>query len=203
MASATFVWTSFPFAPQTCDTWRMKNRVEHLLLWGSNLWFFGEGLLGPLFAVFAQRVGGNILEISWAWAIYLLVAGVMKILVGKLSDGPTQKERIMIVGFALNALCTFGYLLVRASLHLFIVQVGLGLAAALATPTWSALYALHQSKRNAGNTWGLASGEASIASAVAILIGGFVVHTYSFTALFVLMGSVQVIATIYQARIFF
>jgi hypothetical protein len=42
---------------------------KRLLLWISNLWSFGEGMLGPLFAVFAQHVGGNVLDITWAWAI--------------------------------------------------------------------------------------------------------------------------------------
>ena len=180
----------------------MKNRTEHILLWGSNIWYLGEGLLGPLLAVYTQKVGGNILDISWACALYLMIAGVTKIFVGKLSDGPKQKERLMVTGFALNAVFTFCYLLVQTPQHLFLVQIGLGFAAALATPTWAALYALHQSSRKSGITWGLASGEASIASSVAILIGGYIVQTYSFSLLFLLMGSIQVIATIYQARIF-
>ena len=180
----------------------MKNPTEHVLLWGSNIWFFGEGLLGPLIAIFAQRIGGDILTISWALALYLLIAGVAKILVGKFSDGPQQKELIMMVGYALNAICTFGYLFVRTPNELFMVQIGLGIATALATPTWSALYALHQSKKAAGRTWGLAGGEANIAGALAILVGGYIVQNYSFTILFLLMGTIQTIATIYQAKIF-
>lgn len=31
----------------------------------------GEGMPDPLFAVFAQRIGGKILDITWAWAIQL------------------------------------------------------------------------------------------------------------------------------------
>lgn len=180
-----------------------QNRTEHLLLWGSNLWFFGEGLLGPLFAVFAQKIGGDLLEITWAWALYLLIAGVVKILVGKLSDGPVQKERLMVLGYALNALFTFSYLFVRTPNQLFLVQIGLGLAVALATPTWEALYALHQNKKKAGITWGLASGEANIAGAVAIMIGGYLVEQYSFSVLFLLMGTVQTLATVYQAGVLF
>lgn len=179
----------------------MKNRAEHILLWGSNLWFFGEGLLGPLFAIFAQGIGGNILDISWAWALYLSIAGVTKMIVGKWSDGPQQKERLMVLGYALNALCTFGYLLVRTPAHLFLIQIGLGIAAALATPTWAALYAIHQSKKQAGMTWGLASGEANLLSALAIIVGSLIVKSSSFSTLFLVMGVAQTIATIYQARI--
>jgi hypothetical protein len=44
------------------------NRFTKVLMTGSLLWYFGDGMLGPLFVVFAERIGGNILEIAWAWA---------------------------------------------------------------------------------------------------------------------------------------
>jgi predicted MFS family arabinose efflux permease len=109
----------------------------------------------------------------------------------------------MLVGYALNALFTFSYLFVKTPFHLSLVQIGLGFATALATPTWEALYAIHQSKKTSGMTWGLAGGESSIACAVAILIGGYLVQRYSFSVLFVVMGIIQTIAMIYQARILF
>lgn len=84
-----------------------------LLLIGSNLWYLGEGLFGPLFAVFTERVGGDILEITWAWAAYLIVTGIAMIIVGKLSDKMIAKEKLMVAGYALNALVTFSYLFVR------------------------------------------------------------------------------------------
>ena len=36
------------------------DRKERVLLWSSNLWSLGEGMLGPLFAVFAQRLGASL-----------------------------------------------------------------------------------------------------------------------------------------------
>ncbi|MEK7102028.1 MAG: MFS transporter, partial [Patescibacteria group bacterium] len=59
------------------------NKKIKILLWGSNLWNLGEGMLGPLFAVFAGRVGGSLLEMSWAWATYLIVTGVFTIIVSR------------------------------------------------------------------------------------------------------------------------
>ena len=63
------------------------NRISLILLLGANLWYFGEGMLGPLFAVFSEKVGGDILDITWAWAAYLVVTGVCYIVVGKLING--------------------------------------------------------------------------------------------------------------------
>ncbi|PKL36752.1 MFS transporter [Candidatus Peregrinibacteria bacterium HGW-Peregrinibacteria-1] len=177
------------------------NKHIRILLYGGNIWYLGEGMFGPLFAVFTEKVGGDILDISWAWATYLVIAGLLYIVVGKITDKYDNKEEIMVMGYGLNALFTFGYLLVSTPWHLFLVQAGLGMAAAMATPTWDALYAKHEDRRNGGFQWGLAGGEAQIVTGIGIVIGGYIVSYTSFTTLFLIMGCVQVIATIYQARI--
>ena len=183
----------------------MAHRKERILLWSSNLWSLGEGMLGPLFAVYAQRIGGNVLDITWAWAVYLGMTGILTIIVGRFSDHIWKwcgRERLLVAGYALNALCTFGYLFVQRPVDLFLVQAGLGVALALSNPTWSALYARYSpGEKEAGNTWGLVAGEQRVVSAMAIILGGYVVNHYSFEALFLIMGTVQVIATLYQMRI--
>lgn len=177
------------------------NKRIKILLYGGNVWYFGEGMFGPLFAVFTERLGGDILDISWAWATYLVVAGLLYIVVGKITDAYDNKEKVMVLGYILNTLFTFGYLLVSTPWHLFLIQAGLGIAAAMATPTWDALYAKHEDRKHDGFQWGLAGGEAQIITGVAIVVGGYVVIYGSFTALFVTMGIIQTIATLYQMRI--
>ena len=179
----------------------MPKRKSKILRYSNNLWLLGEGMLGPLFAVFTERIGGSILDISLAWAVYLITTGLLVILIGEISDRKGRKEEFIIAGYALNALFTFGYLYVTEPIHLFIVQAGLGIGAALATPTWNSLYARYENKKRGGYTWGLAAGQAAITTGIAIIIGGFIVARYSFTALFIIMGIIQVIATLYQARI--
>jgi len=176
-------------------------KKERILLYGSNIWYLGEGMLGPLFAVFAEKVGGDILEITWAWAIYLFVTGLLVMLIGKISDNKISKKKLMVAGYALNAIFTFGYLFVSSTWHLFIVQAGLGMAVALAAPTWESLYAQYEDKKHAGYTWGLADGESRLFTALAIVIGGLIVTFFSFRALFLVMGVIQVIATIYQTQL--
>ncbi len=170
------------------------------LLYADNAWYLGEGMLGPLFAVFTERVGGDVLEISWAWAIYLLIGGLLIVWVGKISDH-VSKKKLLVVGYFLNALCTFGYLLVSTPWHLFLVQGGLGIAVALATPTWNALYTSYENKRLKGTAWGLSDGQAKIFTGIAIIIGGLIVTFTSFTTLFIVMGIVQLAASFYLLKI--
>ena len=178
----------------------MFQRKEKILLVGTYLWYFGAGMLGPLFAVFAERIGGDILELTWAWATYLIVTGILIVFVGRISDF-SSKEKIMLIGYTLNTIFTFGYLLVSSPVHLFVIEAGLGVATALAWPTWDALYAKYENKNYDGTAWGLAAGGEFFMGGLAIILGGFIVAKLSFNALFITMGFVQLIATIYQAKI--
>jgi sugar phosphate permease len=178
------------------------NKKTRILLLGSNLWIFADGMLGPLFAVFTERVGGNILDLTWAWAIYLGITGVGVMIVGKQSDKMNKgKERLLVIGYGLTALFTLSYLFVSSTFDLFLVQAGLGVALAMANPTWYALYDKHAPKKNNGQTWGMADGQGKLFTAVAILIGGFIVQQFSFEALFLSMGLIQVLATVYMAKV--
>ena len=175
---------------------------EKILLRGASFWWLGEGLLGPLFAVFTGKVGGSVLDISWAWAIYLLVTGFLEIYIGKISD-KIGHAKLMVWGYGLNAVFTFGYLFVHNTTGLFIVQAGLGVALALADPTWDALYAKYEDRSKPGRIWGLEHGTEEIITGVSIFIGGVIVSYFSFTALFIIMGTIQTIGTIYQAKILY
>ncbi len=179
----------------------MLTRREKILLYGSNLWYLGDGLFGPFLAVFTEKIGGSLFDISGAWATYLIVTGVLIMIIGRISDEKVSKERLMILGYAIYTIFTFCYILVSSPLNLLFVQAGLGVGAALSIPTWDALYAKYEDKKHAGFTWGLAAGESQIILAVAIIIGGFIITASSFNTLFFIMGTIQLIGTIYQAQI--
>lgn len=153
-------------------------------------------MLGPLFAVFSSRIGGDILDITHAWAAYLIATGVFIVIVGRLSD-KVGKEKFLVAGYALNAVFTFCYLFVDTPFKLLFVQAGLGLATAMATPTWDALYEHYGDKKHPAFAWSLDTGVSNVVVGIAIIVGGLVLVNYSFTALFVIMGCVQVAATAY------
>jgi MFS family permease len=111
---------------------------------------------------------------------------------------------MITVGYALNTVFTFAYLLVSDTFGLLLVQVGLGIAEALSTPSWDAYYA--SQLRDTDSTedtflWGIASGHTQFISGVAIAIGGLIANFVSFQALFVVMGVLSLVATIVQARV--
>ncbi len=179
------------------------NRETNILLWSSNVWYFGAGLLGPLFAVFTQEIGGDIFSITSVWGVYLVSMGLLVMLVGLLSDKSYRTTKFLILlGYFLNAILTFGYIFVSNPGELMVLQLGLGVAAALAVPTWSALYDHHSVKGKKGYAWGLSSGWQHVATGLAIFAGGYIVSAYSFKVLFLIMGIFQLLAFYIQWRMF-
>ena len=179
----------------------MLNKQLKILLYGSNIWYLGEGMFAPIFGLFSQKIGGNILDITGIWATYLIATGIFTVFIGEVSDRNVSKEKLMIAGYALNALFTFCYLFASSQMSLFLVQIGLGIASALATPTWNALYAKYEDEKKAGQIWGLADGQSKVVTGVAVVFGGFITHYFSFNILFITMGIIQVFATFYSSQI--
>lgn len=174
----------------------MLHRKSLAMMKADVAWFFGEGLLGPLFAVFTQKIGGDILDITYAWGVYLVITGIFIIIFGKLSDRILNRKKLLFAGYVLNAVLTFGYLFVNNPLQLLILQAGLGFAVAMATPTWNALYSKYQHKEHRGLAWGLSDGLSQLFTGIAVILGGFVLVYFSFNILFVIMGIIQIIAVI-------
>jgi predicted MFS family arabinose efflux permease len=100
-------------------------------------------------------------------------------------------------------LLTFGYLLVDSPIKLFMVQAGLGIAEAIGTPAWDALYSKTIDENTDTYAWGLSTGQSQIATGVAFGIGGLITHFISFEALFITMGLIQVAAAIVTSRLLF
>lgn len=178
----------------------MNDHLKVLLL-SSYVWFFGEGLLGPLYALFVQSIGGDILELTAAYSLYMIAMGICSIYVGNVSDHRSM-EHMMMAGYVLNAAGTFGYLFVDSPARLFLVQLVLGCASALATPTWNSLFSIHLDRKRVGYAWGLSEGGPKIIIGMAILLGGLIVTRFGFAVLFLAMGTIQVMAALIQAYIF-
>ena len=174
----------------------MLNEKIKTLIFVSNIWVFGVSLLGPLFAVYSQKIGGDIFDITSAWAAYLFVSGLAVIVVGKLSDN-VSKTKLLIAGYVIGAVSTLGYIFVENPVQLIFLQAWLGLSDALISPTWDSLYSQYGSRKKSGLEWGLADGLPSIVQGCAVILGGVIVSYFSFKPLFITMALIQLIAAGY------
>lgn len=179
----------------------MQDRIVRTLLIAATLGSIGEGMLGPMLSIFTQKIGGSPLDIAASWSVYLIVTGLFMVVVGYYTDRIEAPEWLLVLGYLLNALCTFGYIWVESPAHLLLVQAGLGIANALATPTWDVLFSRNTPNEQSGALWGAANGQEHIITGIAIMIGSSLVYYTSFHVLFVIMGLLQLAATLVQSRL--
>jgi MFS family permease len=177
------------------------SRHYKLLLTSSLLVNLGDNLIGPLWAVFVQGIGGTILVLGYAAAISSFVTGFAIIAVGKLSDH-MDKTVLTFIGYILFALGTLGYLIISEPWHLYLLQIVFGLGGALLAAPLTALFARYINKESEGFQWSLGDGGGRLMVGVAVLSGAFIVNAFGFTALFLTMFAIQAIAIVIYFRFF-
>lgn len=162
------------------------HKVIRILITTSIFYNIVGGLFGPIYAIFVEKIGGDILTASGAWAVYSIVMGILLLSFGKIED-KVNKRKTVVIGYFFSSIGTTGYLFVSQPWHLFVVQIVLGLGV-ITNPAWDALFSVSVSKGKESSEWGLWEGSTRIYAGMAAIIGGFIASTFGFRMLFMLMS---------------
>jgi len=175
----------------------MKKKLKILLAADSYL-LLGTGMMIPVYAIFVERIGGDILDASWAWAIFSAVSGILMIIIGKWEDRNKHYERMLFFGFLLRSFAFFGYFFVSNTFQLFGTQILLGISMAMSGPAYDAMYSKNLDHGKFASEWGAWEAMNMIVAAVAAIIGGLIVTYFSFKALFIIMFIIGLIGTFFS-----
>jgi len=176
----------------------MKKELKILLI-ASALTSLAGGLFGPIYAVFVQEIGGDLLTAGGAFSIFSIIAGVMIYFISQWEDRVKHQERLIVAGYALGSLGYLGYLFVQSPMHLFGVQVILGVATAVGTGAYDGVYSRNMDKGKFASEWGMWEAMYYIVVGISALAGGILADAYGFKALFMIMFIVSVLGTIASA----
>ncbi|MCD6477724.1 MAG: MFS transporter [Candidatus Aenigmarchaeota archaeon] len=162
-------------------------RELKILLSAAGLFIVAGGLFGPIYAVFVEKIGGDLLTAGSAYGLYSISAGFLIFLISKWEDHVKHQEKLVVLGYLLSTIGFLGYLLIRTPIHLFIVQIILGLGEAVGTPAYDGLYSKYLDKGKFVSEWGLWESMHYILTAIAAVIGGFLANMLGFKILFIFM----------------
>ncbi len=177
----------------------MKKTLK-LLLEASGFFIFASGMLGPIYAIFVEEIGGNILTASGAWAIFTLFSGILKFFISKWEDHVKHQEKLLIIGYGMASLGFLGYFFVQNAIHLFIVQAFLGIATAIRVPAYDGMYSRNLDKGKAISEWGIWESMSDINLAISATIGGLIASIFGFKVLFLFMFVLSVIGFLISLR---
>lgn len=171
------------------------HKVLKILIISSIFYNFAAGLLGPIYAIFVQQIGGTIITASVAWSIYTFFIGVLLLIFGRIED-KFNKRKLFVIGRAVNTFGIVGYLFVSSPFQLFVVQGVLGIAVALMNPTFEAIFSRGLSKGKESSEWSTWEGSINIMYAIASLVGGTIATIFGFRILFVFMAFASALSTL-------
>lgn len=179
----------------------MNKGLKYLLL--SDFWaVLAIGMIGPIYAIFVEKIGGDILEASIGYFAYMFTSAIAIIIIGKLTDKNSRLESFIFFGYALNNLGIIMYIFVNSQLMFIITQIILGLGVALKLPAYDALYSTYLEEHKEASEWGYWEALQYIATAFGAIIGGIIAKLFGFKILFAMMGLVSVMSMVSSIHLF-
>lgn len=163
------------------------NLFYRILVLAFSLSVFSEGILLPVYAVFVQKVGGDILDAGLAMGIFLLTQGLFTILVHRYHWNYAQRIQLMAGGWLVWVIGISLYLAISSVWMLFLTQVLTAIGNAVADPIFDTELASHTDKSREEFEWGFFEGGNDIVSGIAAIVGGLVVSIYGFRTMIYLM----------------
>ena len=179
------------------------NRILKYLLVSEAFWMLSVGLFGPIYAIFVARVGGDVLEAAWAYAAFSLAAGFMIFFISRWEDHVKHKEKLVILGHAIGALGILGYLFVGSPVHLFIVQIILGIAEAIVAPAFDGIYSINLDRGRFASEWGMYDSMDYMVTGISAAAGGLIASILGFPVLFFIMFILSIASLVVSVRLFY
>jgi len=164
------------------------NKALRILLSTNAMILTAAAMLGPIYALFVEKVGGDLMDASIAGGIFALVAGLTTLVSGKYSDRIKENELIIVLGYSIMGLGFLLYFWVNSIIFLFIVQAIIGLGGAIYSPAFDAVYSKHLNKHRLGTQWGAWESMNYFTAAVGAILGGGLVTLFGFKTLFIIMA---------------
>lgn len=159
------------------------NFLYKMLISAYTFSMFSEGVILPIYAVFVQGIGGDILDASWAMATFLITQGVFTIIVHRFKWISEKRIPVMIFGWLLWVLGIGMYLFISNMATLLLAQILTAIGNAIADPIFDQELASHTDKKNESFEWGFFEGAQSLVQGLAAITGGLLATYFGFHVL--------------------
>ena len=178
-------------------TKKILNKPLKILLITNAVILFAGAMLGPIYALFIEDIGGDLMDTSIAGGIFSLAAGVTTLVSSKYSDKIKENELIVVLGYIIVGVGFLSYLWASSVIYLFIIQALIGFGEAIYSPAFDAIYSKHLDKDRSGMQWGAWESMNYFTLAVGSFVGGILVSLFGFNFLFVIMALMCFLSAIY------
>ena len=173
------------------------NKSLKLLLTINSIFVLAGNLLGPLYAVYIEGLGGSIAVVSGTWSVMLLTTTLVNFSLIRYGDKVKEHEYLLIAGFIFRSIAWIGFVYAGNIFAILILQIVIGLGEAVGSTGFDAIMAEHLDKSRHIRDYAVWKTVSNLLAALATLIGGFVVTSYGFSPMFYFMGVVALACAIF------
>lgn len=170
------------------------NLLNRILLLSYLISTFSEGIILPIYAVFVQKIGGDILDAGLALGIFLMFEGFFTFFVHKNRKSHNKEISMMFYGWLIWLIGILMYLIISNKWTLFSAQIFLALGNALADPIYDEEFASRSGKKEGEKRWSLFEGGNSFASGISALAGGAIASFFGINVLIYVMAATATIS---------
>ncbi len=165
------------------------NRSLRILIGVNTVMVFTIGMFAPFYAVFVQKIGGDIVFAGFSWAVFSIVAGVLTLLFSRFEIKVKERELLLAFGYIVRGAVFLSYAFMTTIPQLLLTQVLWGIAVAIGVPAFDAIYSDHTTDGESLTEWGRWEGIRAIAVGCAALLGGVLINMLGFQAVFLIMSA--------------
>ncbi|MCU0652920.1 MAG: MFS transporter [Candidatus Pacebacteria bacterium] len=176
------------------------NKIIKFLLLSDLVFWSGWGLISPIFAVFVvDRIqGGNEFIAGAAAAIYSGLLALLRVPMGLYLDGRSSQKAdfaFTAAGLLIASFVSFGFIFATLPWHIYLLQGLHAVGLAMNFSGFSGLFTRNIDKGRESTEQGIDSTVVNIGAAAAALIGGWLVVSFGYGMVFVLVGSLGLLGT--------
>lgn len=158
-------------------------RLLRALLHSQTVTLFATGLVFPFYIVFISQTGASFTEFGIAYALFAVASALVHQRTGVWSDRIGRKPFLLAHNWV-SAILFLLFPLVETMMHVYILQVCLGIVGAMHKTSEKAVLADATHPECRGEFIGGYHGWIAIASALAIMVGGFLIDLFSISVIF-------------------
>ena len=130
------------------------NRAIKAMLFADSLILIATAMLAPIYALFVERIGGDLLDAGITFGAFSLAAGIVTLVSGTFTDRVKQAELIIVLGYIVTALGFISYIFVDTMVTLVFAQIVVGIGTAIRYPAFDAVFSSHLDKGEGGREGG-------------------------------------------------
>ena len=177
------------------------NKSLRVLISANTVMVFVIGIFAPFYAVFVQKIGGNIAFAGFSWAVFSIVAGVLTLLFSRWQLKVKEQELLLALGYLFRGAVFLSYAFMGSIPQLLFTQILWGISVAIVNPAFDSIYSSHTDKTDSIVQWGHWEGIAAISTGLAALVGGVLIQAVGYSLVFFAMSFLSVLLGIYIWRL--